>query len=230
MSSSHPDGRSRGTAHRIYVVDDHAVTRSGYAFLFGEEDHLVVCGESDSALDALNHIPDAAPDLVIADISMEGMNGIEFVKQLKSQSPEFLILVISMHDEALYAERALRAGAQGYLMKTEASRTVIRAARHVLSGRLYLSEVMSDKMLQEHVGQFPSSGATSPLKHLSDRELEVLEYLGQGLRTGKIADAMHISRHTVESYRARLKKKLGLADGSELLRFALRHTEGRGLI
>lgn len=214
---------------RIFLVDDHAVTRKGYAFLLGEEDDLEVCGEAESALDALDAIPEADPDLVIADVTMEGMSGIELIKQLQSRRPELPVLVISMHDEGLYADRALRAGARGYLMKSEASQKVTQAARRVLRGGLYVSEAMSDKMLMQLTGH-AGGGETSPIEQLSDRELETLEHLGRGLKTSEIAEAMLISPNTVESYRARLKEKLGLADAGELLRFALRYAEERGLI
>ena len=214
---------------KIFVVDDHAVTRKGYAFLIGEEPDLMVCGEAASALEALDQIPEANPDLLIADLTMEGMSGIELIKHLQSQRPDLPVLAISMHDEALYADRALRAGARGYLMKNEAGPKVVDAVRRILRGGLYVSEAVSDKILTQFSGRPPSAGS-SPVDDLSDRELEVLEHLGRGLKTSEIAEAMMISPNTVESYRSRLKGKLGLKDAGELLRYAMQHAQQEGLL
>ncbi|MEL7360442.1 MAG: response regulator transcription factor [Bacteroidota bacterium] len=214
--------------HRIFVVDDHAITRKGYVFLLGEEDDLTVCGEAASARDALDQIDAVQPDLLIVDVMMDGMSGLNLVKHLQQTRPDLPILVVSMHEEALYAERALRAGARGYLMKTEASRAVVDAARRVLRGGLYVSESMNDHMLRQYTSP-EGRDATSPLARLSDRELEAFEHLGRGLKTGAIAEVMHVSPNTVESYRARIKEKLGLSDGAALVLYAVRHVEQRSL-
>ncbi|MEM1126470.1 MAG: response regulator transcription factor [Bacteroidota bacterium] len=214
--------------HRIFVVDDHAITRKGYVHLLGEEDDLMVCGEAASAREALDRVEAARPDLLIADVTMKGMSGLDLIKQLQRLQPSLPVLVVSMHDEALYAERALRAGARGYLMKTEASRAVVDAARRVLRGGLYVSEAMGDRMLRQYTAQ-EGAGSESPLERLSDRELETFEHLGRGLKTSAIAEAMHVSPHTVESYRARIKEKLGLEDGAALLHHAIRYAEQRSL-
>ena len=214
--------------HRIFVVDDHAITRKGYVFLLGEEDDLTVCGEAASARDALDQRDAVLPDLRIVDVMMDGRSGLILVKHLQQTRPGLPILVVSMHEEALYAERALRAGARGYLMKTEASRAVVDAARRVLRGGLYVSESMNDHMLRQYTSP-EGQDATSPLARLSDRELEAFEHLGRGLKTSASAEVMHVSPNTVESYRARIKEKLGLSDGAALVLYAVRHVEQRSL-
>ncbi len=213
---------------KIFVVDDHAVTRKGYVFLINEEPDLEVCGEAASALEALDKIPGAAPELVITDVTMEGLSGLELVKHLQQQHPDLPVLIISMHDEALYADRALRAGARGYLMKNEAGPKVVDAVRRILRGGRYVSEAMSDRILAQFSGQTPK-GEGSPVEQLSDRELEVFEHLGRGLKTSEIAEAMLISPNTVESYRARIKEKLGLKEANELLRYAMQYAQRQGL-
>ncbi|MEP0548156.1 MAG: response regulator transcription factor [Rhodothermales bacterium] len=214
--------------HRIFVVDDHYVTRKGYGFLIGEEPGLELCGEAESAEDALAHLPDAC-DLVVSDVSMDGMSGVEFVKHLQAARPELPVLVVSMHDEALYAERVLKAGARGYLMKSEAGTEIIDAIRRVLRGGTYVSPSMSEAIVRQFSGGV-SATPSSGVEALSDRELEALELLGRGLKTAEIAEAMVVSPNTVESYRARIKKKLGLASGGDLTRYAIRHAQERGLL
>lgn len=201
--------------HRIYVVDDHPIMRRGYASLINREPDMEVYGEAGSAEEALKDIQEKNPDLAIVDVSLEGMNGIEMLKHLKVQKPDMPILVVSMHDETLYAERALHAGASGYIMKSEVGSTVVDAIRRVMKGSLYLSDEMSSKLLRPYFGR-PKDGVTSPLNTLSDRELEVFELVGRGLTTKGIAEALHISPKTVESHRARIKAKLGIDNTAQL--------------
>lgn len=213
---------------RIFVVDDHAVTRKGYVFLIGEEPGLEVCGEAASAEDAIAEIPRDC-DLIVTDVTLSGMNGVELVKSLQAIRPQLPVLVVSMHDESLYAERVLKAGARGYLMKSEAGAEIITAIRRVLRGGRYVSTAMSEAIVR----QFSGGGFATPesgVDALSDRELEALEHLGQGLATAQIGAAMGVSPNTIESYRARIKKKLGLASGGDLTRYAIRHAQERGLL
>jgi len=212
---------------RIFVVDDHPVTRKGYVFLIGEAPGLDVCGEAASAEQAIAQIPDDC-DVLVTDVSMGGMSGIELVKSLQAIRPGLPVLVVSMHDESLYAERVLKAGARGYLMKSEAGAEIVEAIRRVLRGGTYVSPAMSEAILR----QFSGGGSATPesgIDALSDRELEAMEHLGGGLTTAQIAEAMVVSPNTVESYRARIKKKLGLKSGGDLTRFAIRHAQERGL-
>lgn len=209
----------------IYIVDDHPVMRRGYVNLIREELDLEVCGEAGEALDALAQIRTQCPDLVVCDLTLGGgMSGLELIKSLKAEFPELPVLVVSMHDESLYADRALRAGARGYVMKAEADTTVVKAIRRVLDGGIYVSEDVSEKILLQYIGGRVNP-ASSPLAGLSDRELEVFEHLGHGLSTHEIAEAMMISPKTVESYRARIKEKLGLDRNAELIRRAVQWVE-----
>jgi len=207
---------AKGTSvYRIFIVDDHPIMRRGYSALISREPDLEVCGEAGSGEEAIEQILKESPDLVIADISMDGMNGIEMIKHLKSLRPELPFLVVSMHDETLYAERALHAGASGYIMKSEVGTSVIEAARRILQGGLYLSEQMSSKLLRPYFGR-PKDTAGGTVRVLSDRELEIFELMGRGFTTSDIADMLHISPKTVESHRARIKSKLGLENTAQL--------------
>lgn len=200
--------------NRIYLVDDHPVVRQGYTAIIDRDDDFEVCGEADTALKALEEIPDLHPDLVIVDLTMEGMNGIELIKRLRSEGQEFPVLVISIHDEDLYAVRALHAGADGYIMKAQTSSTLLEAIRSVLDGEVYVSEGIMQQMLLTRIGR----GADKPsaLGQLSDRELEVFEYIGQGLSTQEIADEMFISPKTVGTHRRHIKDKLSIDTNARL--------------
>lgn len=212
---------------KIFIVEDHPVMREGYATLIQREEGLSLCGEAASAAEALERVPESGADLVLVDISLGGVNGIELMKQIKALCPDLPMLVVSAHDETLYAERALRAGARGYIMKHEIVSAVLEAIRKVLRGEVYLSDQMRARIVQLHV-----SGAvgleTSPLERLSNRELEVFEHLGRGLTTRQVAEALHISPKTVETYRANIKEKLGLENTNELLQRAVLWVEGLG--
>ena len=203
----------------VFVVDDHPVIRWGYISLINQEPDLEVCGEADTAFEALDKIPEASPDLAIVDISLAGMNGIELTKQLQVLHPDLPVLIVSMHDEVLYGDRALRAGARGYIMKREVRTKIVEAIRRLLRGGTYLSDQMSTRLLNQYQGgRFDER---SPIERLSDRELEVFELYGRGYSTREIAEALFISRKTVESHRNRIKDKLGLESTSQFLQRAV---------
>lgn len=199
---------------KIFIVDDHPVVRRGYASIISRESDLEVCGEASSGQEALEKIPETHPDLILADILMEGMSGIELIKHVEAQEFDMPVLVISMHDESLYAERALEAGAMGYIMKDEVDTVIIDAIHTILQGGLYVSEQMNAKMLMRSVGR--SVDNESSLAQLSDRELEVFEHLGRGLTTSEIADAMFISPKTVGTHRRQIQEKLNITTTAKL--------------
>lgn len=209
---------------KIYILEDHPIMRRGYRALINGEMDLEICGESETAAEALQNIPQAAPDLVIADISLDGMNGIEFIKRLQTQSPGLEVLVVSMHEESLYAERALHAGAAGYLMKTEAENRVIPAIRRVLTGRYAVSERIQDQIMLQFAGRMSVKEAiesADSLAKLSDRELEVFELHGRGMKTREMAANLNISAKTIATHRGRIKTKLGIDSTPELVRRAV---------
>ncbi len=204
---------------RVFLVEDHPVTREGLAQLIDYQTDLQVCGQAGSAGQAFTDIAALKPDLVIVDISLGGTNGIELIKDLSHRDSSLRILVLSTHDESLYAERALRAGARGYVMKHEATEHVMTAMRQVLSGGVYLSERMRNRLLHQVVGGVPAARA-SGFDQLSDRELEVFQLLGEGRSTRQIGASLHLSVSTVETYRAHIKEKLGLENATELVQRA----------
>ena len=201
-------------------MEDHPVTREGFAQLINFQRDLEVCGQAGIAAQALTEIAVLNPDLVIVDISLAGTSGIELVKDLVSRDSILKILVLSAHDESLYAERALRAGARGYVMKQEATEHVMAAIRHVLGGGIYLSERMRNRLLFNVVGDLSAAGALG-LDRLSDRELEVFQLIGEGRTTAQIGASLHLSVSTVETYRAHIKEKLGLQNATELVQHAV---------
>ncbi len=213
------NGLSRNKRN-VFVVDDHPIVREGLADLVNKEEDLVVCGWAEDIPQTLKAIREAPPDVVTVDISLEGASGLELIKEIKTQFPNLPVLALSMHRESLYAERALRAGARGYITKHEATKKVIVALRKVLNGQVYLSDAMKEKLLYNFVGDRTSEGGISPIKRLTDRELEVFSLLGQGMATRQIAERLYLSVKTVETYRSRIKEKLNLSSGSELLRCA----------
>lgn len=210
---------------KIIIVDDHPLMRKGLALSLNAEPDLTVCGQAEDAEEALTMLESLEPDLAIIDISLPGMSGLELLKHLQALRPEIRILIVSRHDEALYAERAIRAGARGYVMKLEAGDVIVKAVRRVLNGGIYVSEEINERLLlglaagQSHMAQ-------SPLEVLSDRELEVFELTGRGLGTRDIAERLHLSIKTVESYRARIKDKLNLKTAAELMQHAVQWVEG----
>ena len=214
------------TKAKIFLVDDHPLVREWLTNLIQKQPDLVVCGEAETGLQALPAITALKPDVAIVDISLQGSSGIELIKNLKLLRPPILAIVLSMHDESLYAERALRAGARGYIMKRETAKKVIVAIRQVLEGKLYLSEhlraLFAEKFLD---GNFPA--ASPSINQLSDRELEVFQLLGQGYETRQIAENLEINMKTVQAYCARIKEKLKLTSATELLREAIRWHESQ---
>lgn len=213
---------------RIMIVDDHPIMRRGYVSLLGRVPGLEICGEAGSALEALAIVAAEDPDLAIVDISLGGMNGIELTKHIRASHPRTLVLIVSMHDESLYAERALAAGARGYLMKSEVDGMVVGAVRRVLDGGYFVSERISAKIFAQFGSRRKASVADDPVERLSDRELEVFELIGLGKSTIEIADALMISPKTVETHRAKIRDKLGVGSGRELMRHAVQWISGSG--
>lgn len=208
------------------IVDDHPMMRQGLVQLIGGQPDLAVCGESADAESAMDAIQNLKPDLVLADISLPGKNGLELIKDFKAIQPGLPVLVISMHDETLYAERVLRAGGRGYIMKQEGGEKLMQAIRRVLDGRVYVSEKISAEILDMLSGKHAGAGR-SPIEKLSDREFEVFQHLGQGKGTREIAENLHLSIKTVDVHRTNIKKKLKLKSASELIRFAVRWMESQ---
>ncbi len=204
---------------RILLVDDHAVVRFGIAQLINRQADMVVCGEEENASNALSAIGKLKPDLVIADISLKDSSGLELMRNIKAQYSGLPVLVVSAHDESVYAEIAFRAGALGYLMKQEALEKVVAAIRRVLSGNIYVSEALGARMLQQQVRGKPDI-QQSPVQGLSDRELEVFQLIGQWKKTSEIAQELHLSIKTIEYYREQIKKKLNLKNSAELTQHA----------
>ena len=214
--SSVGPAHGRGVA-RILLADDHPVVRDGYSLLIAREADMDVCGETGEGGETLRLVDELKPDLLLLDLSLKSGNGLELCKQIRSRFADVKILVVSMHDETLYAERVLRSGASGYISKAEATGRLVAAIRKVLSGEVYLSEKMQDRTL----GQLASNADQSPLERLSDRELEVFELIGTGSTTREIAAKLNLSPKTIESYRENLKAKLNLANSTELTRHAV---------
>jgi DNA-binding NarL/FixJ family response regulator len=205
---------------QILVVDDHPIFRHGLADLIQSQPDLVVCGHADSAPTALEQMRRLKPDMAILDVSLRGTNGIELVKLMKAEVPRLPILVLSVHDESLYALRALKAGALGYIMKAEAGQHVIAGIRRVLEGKIFVSPKFSEQLIFKAIHSI-ETGDGSPVDQLSDRELEVLELLGKGHNTRSVARLLNLSVKTIETHRAHIKEKLGFKDASEMVRFAI---------
>jgi len=204
---------------RILLVEDHAMFREQLAQLITQEFGMVVCGQADNIRDALTLARQTRPDLAVIDISLKGSSGLELLKDWKAQGMKFPTLVLSMHEESLYAERVLAAGARGYITKHENSETLLKAMQRVLEGKIYLSEPMMENLVDKMAGR----GATvPPIKRLADRELEVLQLIGAGRTTREIAEELRLGMTTVDTYRTRIKDKLGLSSGAELMQFASR--------
>ena len=211
---------------RILVVDDHPMMRQGLAQLVGAETDLMICGEAETAESALDCISAMKPDLVLADISLPGKNGLELIKDFQAIQPDLPVLVISMHDESLYAERVLRAGGRGYIMKQEGGKKLMHAIRQVLGGRIYVSEKMSALILELFSGR-RGSAEGSPVETLTDREFEVFQLISEDKGTRDIAEKLHLSVKTVDVHRTNIKKKLKLKSAPELIRFAVRWSESQ---
>ena len=217
MQTKHAEPKD--SRKRILLVDDHAVVRFGIAQLINRQSDLVVCGEEEDARRALDTITKLKPELIIADLSLKDSSGLELIRNIKAQFPSLPILVVSVHDETVYAEIAFRAGALGYLMKQEALEKIVTAIRRVLSGSVYVSDALGAKMLQQQVRG--NTDVQQPaIKSLSDREVEVFHLIGQWKKTKEIASELHLSVKTVEYYREQIKRKLNLKDASELTQYA----------
>ena len=218
MAQAKPN-RVEDARTRILLVDDHAVVRYGIAQLINRQADMVVCGEEENASNALSAIEKLKPDVVIADISLKDSSGLELMRNIKAQYSGLPVLVVSAHDESIYAEIAFRAGALGYLMKQEALDKIIAALRRVLSGNIYVSDALAAKMLQQQI-RGKTDIQESPVKGLSDRELEVFQLIGQWKKTSEIAQELHLSIKTIEYYREQIKRKLNLKSASELTHYA----------
>src|SRR5262245_6555879 len=212
---------------RVFLVDDHPLVREWLTNLISRQPDLLVCGEADSTPSALRTIAAARPDVAIVDLSLDGRSGLELIKELRQLHPGIAVLVLSMHDEMAFAERALRAGARGYIMKREVAKQVILAIRRVEEGGVWVSERVS-ALLAEKVAAGVPPGPEPPITRLSERELEVFRLLGQGQATRQIAGALHVSAKTVQTYCARVKVKFGLASSTQLLREAIRWHDEQG--
>jgi DNA-binding NarL/FixJ family response regulator len=205
---------------KVFVVDDHPLLRQGLSLLINREPDLEVCGEAEEAQPAMAAIGSKAPDILIVDISLKGPDGLDLLKNIRATYPALPVLILSMHDESLYAERALRAKANGYIMKQEATEKVLIAVRRILDGYVYLSDRMSNKILQQYISG-ASASAEPRVSSLSDRELEVFRMIGEGRGTREIAEELHLSVKTVETYHAHIKDKLSLRSGRELIQYAV---------
>jgi DNA-binding NarL/FixJ family response regulator len=222
MPNPTAEPRRAGKA-RVMLVDDHPIVRQGLANLIEDEEDLSVCAQVESAEEALAAMETARPDVIVIDIALGERSGLELVKDVRARWPDMPMLVLSMHDELLFAERSLRAGAKGYIMKQEATEKVMEGIRKVLDGELYVSERMAARLMTQAVND---RGATkeNPLSRLSDRELEVFTMIGHGLGTREIAQRLILSIKTVEAHREHIKEKLKLKNGSELMRYAVQYT------
>lgn len=205
---------------KILIVDDHPAVREALSIRISRQAGLSVCGEAADLSEALQLVEETKPDVAVIDISLKKGDGIELIKRIRDRSRNVRMLVWSMHPESLYAERALHAGALGYVNKDQATEEIVKAIRRVLAGKVYLSETMAERMLQRSVGGGRKTDALQPLDDLTDRELEVFRLIGEGLKTSEIAQRLHLSIKTIETYRDRIRLKLKIANGAELARIA----------
>ena len=225
INSSGPNAGKR-RVRKVLIVDDHPIVRQGLRRIMENEEDLSVCGEAETARDARTAIKDLTPDVMIADISLKQSDGIELVRDVRAHYPQLPILVLSMHDETIYAERMLSAGANGYIMKQAASEQFLVSLRRVLDGGIYVSEAVGNNMIQK----FASGGAyvsANPIDRLSNRELQILHMIGKGMSTRETALSLNLSIKTVESHRQRIKRKLNLQTGTQLVQYAVNWFTGR---
>jgi len=218
---------AKPTNSRVLIVDDHATMREGLIRVLEREPHLQVCGQTDSAGRALEMIDSTKPDLVLLDLSLGKHNGLELIKDLKIRYPALLVLVHSMHEDSVYAGRSLRAGARGYVAKSEPPENLLKAIHTVLEGDIYLNETTTRQILHT-LAAGERQPEASPFAALSDREFEVFELMGKGLVTKEIAAALHLSQKTVQAHRDHIREKMRFGDAASLLRFAIRWTEAQG--
>ena len=220
----HRELTAQKTRYAVFLVDDHPIVRHGLTQLINRENDLTVCGEYDGSATALSAIAAAKPDVVVLDLTLKDGSGFSLIKDLKALNSKLPLLILTVHEESLYAERCLRAGAKGYLMKDRAMEDVLVALRRIIAGNVYLSEAMQSKLFRSS-GKRSEAAVASPLEKLSDRELEVFRLLGQGMGTRHIANLLHLSISTVESHRARIKEKFDLKNAVELVRHAVKWVE-----
>jgi len=223
-SSSIPSKILSSTRHRVFVVDDHVFVREWLTSFIEQQSDLCVCGQAEEANDAFTQIERVQPEIVVVDLSLRSESGLELIKRLQTLALRPKVLVLTMLNEVFYAERALRAGALGYVMKHETTSKVMEGIRQVLQGQFYVSEPLAKLMAQKLVGKGATPGA-SPIEQLGDRELEVFRLIGQGRDTRQIAEALHISPNTVQAHCEHIKEKLGLANAAALIREAVRWIE-----
>ncbi|HMO51389.1 MAG TPA: response regulator transcription factor [Kiritimatiellia bacterium] len=213
--------------HRILVVDDHSIVRHGLTLLLRKESDLTVCGEAGSYEEARQLAGELNPDIMLVDITLKDRNGLDLIREIHQAHPAIRCLVLSMHDEAEYADRALRSGARGYVMKEDADDVIVQAIRHVLAGELYVSPAMSNRLIRQLSSDSQDRAAGDGIASLTERERDVFECLGEGLSTRKIAEKYNLSERTVEVHRANIKKKLRCDDAAQVLREAVRWVEAR---
>ena len=209
---------------RILIVDDHPIVRQGIESLLAQEPDLSICGEAESAGEALDFLRNERPDAAVIDITLKGTDGLELTKSARAEFPDLIVLIMSMHDESIYAERALRSGASGYIMKQEVANSIVAALRSVLNGEIYVSEKVRQTLLGRLSGH-QTRLEDSPIDRLSDRELEVFRMIGRGCGTRQIAEQLHLSVKTIETYRAHIKDKMGIQNATELVRRAVQLVE-----
>jgi DNA-binding NarL/FixJ family response regulator len=220
-------GKAKSAKSRIFLVDDHPIVITGFTLMLNAQSDLEVCGTAKTAEEALSRVPQLKPDLVITDVTLPGRNGLDLLRELLTVDPSCRVLVVTMHDELLYAERALRAGARGYLMKEAGSEKMLAAIRQVLGGQVSVSERMQAKILSGMIGQ-QSKTTASPIEKLSDREFEIFRLLGEGKTTKEIAHQLHLSHKTVAVHRGHIKEKLGVTNANELVHQAVRWVASQG--
>ena len=206
---------------QVLIVDDHPVIRDGLVAIINHEQDLNVCGQAEDAYTAQKAVDELKPDIVVTDISLKSSDGIELTKNIKAGHPALPVIILSVHDESLYAERALLAGAKAYLMKDKVSENIIKAIRTVLSGEIYVSDAISKKFLHKIAGD-KAGTAKTPIESLSDREFEIFRLIGEGLKASQMAKQLHLSIKTIETYRSRIKEKLNLPNASQLLQYSIK--------
>ena len=221
MALKKEQGKNGEKKTQVLIVDDHPVVRDGLTTIINHEQDLNVCGQADDAYQALKAVTELKPDVVVVDISLKNSDGIELTKSIKARHPKLSIIVFSVHDESLYAERALLAGAKAYLMKDAVSENIVKAIRTVLSGEIYVSNTISKKFLHRIVGDKTGTTKTS-IEKLTDREFEVFRLIGEGYKASQIAKQLHLSTKTIETYRSRIKEKLNLPNAAELLQYSIK--------
>jgi DNA-binding NarL/FixJ family response regulator len=226
-SSEGSEGEPKSDSFRIFLVDDHDIVREGITHLLNRETDLKICGGAQDAESALAAIKELQPDLVISDISLGSRDGIELVREIRARYPDVLVLMLSMFDDLTYAERAIRAGAAGYVMKRRGSEELLSAIRTVLRGEIYVSSKVASSLLRRLSGARPAK-ESNPVDELSDRELQILRCIGQGLSVREIAKQLYLSAKTVESHRENMKRKLKLKSSGELLQYAIEHSRVSG--